>query len=254
MWVLFLIGLVFIFLGVGIHQLKWYFLISGYNTMSEEKKARVDVDKLGAFIGKYLYIMGAVLILFGILLRLGVESLTLPLIIFFAVSTVFVLIKAQTFDGNVYDENRQLRKGQGKQLVLIISIITIALIFVIVLLVYSSQATKVTFNQESLTIQGMYGETIPWTDIHDVQLVNELPTIERRTNGSSFNSHLKGHFRTTEHGAVLLFLTTDVPQFIYLETDDHIIYLNTPTTEETNILFKNIHQTWLAELDTTLAN
>ncbi len=252
MWLLLIIGLVFIFLGVGIQKLKWYFLISGYNTMSQEKKARVDVDKLGAFIGKYLYMTGIVLILFGVLLRLGVESLTLPLIIFFAVSTVFVLIKAQTFDGNVYDENGQLRKGPGKQLVLIISIIAIILIFVIAILVYSSQATKVTLDQESLTIQGIYGKTIPWTDIHDVQLINDLPTIEKRTNGSSFNSHLKGHFRTTEHGAVMLFLTTNVSSFIYLETDNHIIFFNTTTTAETTTLFKNIQQSWLDRLDPSI--
>lgn len=208
--------------------------------MPQEKKARVDVDKLGSFIGKYLYINGIVLMIFGVLLNLDIQSLTFPVIIFFVISTIFVLVKAQKYDGNVYDENGKLRKGQGKKLVLALSIITIVLVFITALLIYSSQATEVAITQDGLTIQGMYGINTEWSDIQDVQLINELPTIEKRTNGSSFNSHLKGHFKTTEHGAVLLFLTTKGPTFIYLKTDDQIIYVNSTTKDDTLTLYEEI--------------
>ncbi|MDW7671778.1 MAG: DUF3784 domain-containing protein [Bacillota bacterium] len=58
MWTQLLIGALFILLGIAIHKLKWYFLISGYNTMSKEKKANVDTEGLGRLMGFYLYLNG----------------------------------------------------------------------------------------------------------------------------------------------------------------------------------------------------
>lgn len=38
MWFYLGLGVFFIGLGLGVHVYKWYFLISGYNTMSKEKR------------------------------------------------------------------------------------------------------------------------------------------------------------------------------------------------------------------------
>ena len=62
------------------------------------------------------------------------------------------------------------------------------------LLFFSSQATKVTFLEEGLQIHGMYGEVYAWNSIEDVILMEELPTIVMRTNGSALGSNLKGYF------------------------------------------------------------
>lgn len=99
MWTQFLIGGVFLFLGVAIHIFKWYFLISGYNTMSKEKKAKVDTHGLGKIMGIYCYFNGSLFILGGILQRLGYQSLGLIVLIFFGVSTVFLLVKASGMMG-----------------------------------------------------------------------------------------------------------------------------------------------------------
>jgi len=42
MWFYILIGVFLIVMGLLVHVFKWYFLISGYNTMSKEKKAKVN--------------------------------------------------------------------------------------------------------------------------------------------------------------------------------------------------------------------
>jgi len=46
MWFFIIMGVFLIVMGLTIHVFKWYFLISGYNTMPEEKKANVDVKGL----------------------------------------------------------------------------------------------------------------------------------------------------------------------------------------------------------------
>jgi hypothetical protein len=66
MWILVTIGVIFIFLGFAVHKLKWYFLISGYNTMSKDKKKNVDTEGLGKLMGIYMYFVGSLFILIGI--------------------------------------------------------------------------------------------------------------------------------------------------------------------------------------------
>lgn len=240
MWFNFIIGGFFIAIGLAVHVFKWYFLISGYNTMSKEKKANVDIKSLGRLIGIYSYVNGGAFIMMGILHALEQKLGMTPIIIFFGISTVYLLIKAQKYDGNIYDENGKLRKGAEKQLVVSVGIAVVTFIFVAVLMFFSLQPTKVTFLEEGIQIHGMYGEVYSWESIEDVELIEELPNIEMRTNGSALNSSLKGHFRTTEFGSVKLFVNTQKPPFIYLKTDNGITIFNMENKDETEGIYEEI--------------
>ena len=63
MWTQFLIGGVFLFLGVAIHIFKWYFLISGYNTMSKEKKAKYNVEGIATLMRNVFFGMALIIII-----------------------------------------------------------------------------------------------------------------------------------------------------------------------------------------------
>ena len=240
MWFNILIGGFFIAIGLAIHVFKWYFLISGYNTMSKEKKANVDTKGLGRLMGIYFYINGGIFIVMGVLQALSPIAGMTPAIIFFIVSTVYMLIKAQKYDGNIYDENGKLRKGAGKRVALLVGIVVVTFTLIAILMFFSSQATKVTFLEEGVQIQGMYGEVYTWESIKGIKLIEELPTIELRTNGSALDSNLKGHFRTRELGEVKLFVNTQKPPFIYLETDNGTTIFNMENAEETQEVFKEM--------------
>jgi preprotein translocase subunit SecG len=240
-----LFGFIFILIGLAVHVFRWHFLISGYNTMPKEKKANVDIKGLARLIGMYGYINGGIFILAGILYASGTKSVAAPAIILFVVLTFYVLIKSQKYDGNIFDEAGKLRKGAGKQLILPVSIMVIALCLVAIILILSYKGTKVSFPDEGLEIHGMYGELYKWEDIKEVKLMNELPTIEFRANGSALGSKLKGHFRTSELGSVKLFVNKSKPPFIYLETDRGITIFNFDDVNET----KNVYSMILKETD-----
>ncbi|HHT46837.1 MAG TPA: DUF3784 domain-containing protein [Firmicutes bacterium] len=240
MWIYSIIGVFFVAIGLAVHVCKWYFLIAGYNTMPREKKAKVNTEALGRLMGVYFYINGGVFIGMGILYALGLKPGMTPVMIFFGATTVYMLIKAQKYDGNVFDENGKLRKGAGKQLALPIGIVAVILIFVAVLMFFSSQATKVTFLEEGLQIHGMYGEIYAWNYIEDVILMEELPTIIMRTNGSALGANLKGYFRTEEYGSVKLFVNTKKPPFVYLHTAGRITIFNMETPEQTEATYDKI--------------
>ena len=240
MWFYLLIGIFLIFMGLSVHVFKWYFLISGYNTMSKEKKANVDTAGLGRLMGIFGYFNGGVSLIMALVMALGFRPVHTPAIVLFVLSTILLLIKAQKYDGNIYDQDGKLRKGAGKEFIIPAVIGVVTLVFVGVLLFFSSQSTKVTVLEEGLEIQGMYGDLYTWESISNVELIEELPTIELRTNGSALGSKLKGHFRTTEMGSVKLFVDTDKPPYILLETDEGNIIFNLDDERATEEIFKEI--------------
>ncbi|WP_087758712.1 DUF3784 domain-containing protein [Herbinix luporum] len=73
MWLLIIVGIILIGIGLGVHVFKWYFLISGYNTMSKEKKEKVDIKGLARLLGIYAYINGGLFILAGGLVWLRIK-------------------------------------------------------------------------------------------------------------------------------------------------------------------------------------
>ncbi len=235
-----ILGAFFIAIGLAIHKFKCYFLISGYNTMPKEKKQKVNTDSLGRLMGIYSYINGVSLIFVGILAGFGIKSAQLPYMLLFVASTIYLLIKAQRYDKNIFDENGKLIKGAGKNLILPIGIIAVVVIFVGVLMLFSVQPTKVTFFQDYIQIHGMYGEEYQWNTIEKVSIIEELPTIEMRTNGSALGSNLKGYFRTKDKKIVKLFVNTSKPPYIIMETKYGIIIFNLKDKENTTIAYEAI--------------
>lgn len=240
MWFNIILGIFFIGIGLAVHVFKWYFLISGYNTMPKEKKANVDTAGLGRLMGIYAYINGGVFIFMGVLQVLGFKPVQTPAFVFFIISTVYLLVKAQKYDGNIFDQDGKIRKGAGKQLAVPAAITVVTFIFVAVLLFFSSRSTEVSVLEEGIEIHGMYGEVYTWETIESVELKEELPTIEMRTNGSALGLNLKGHFRTRELGSVKLFVDAQEPPFIYLETDGGITIFNLENADETKGIFEEI--------------
>jgi len=240
MWVYLLMGIFFIVLGLVVHVFKWHFLIAGYNTMSKEKKAKVDTVSLGRLMGIYCYINGAVYIISGVLHALGFEIIIIPAGIVFIISTLYLVIKAQKYDYNNYDENGKLSKKALWQIALFIGIIAIVMIFVTVLMIFSLQPAKVSYLSEGLQIRGMYGDVYDWDLIESAELLIELPDIIARTNGSAVGQHLKGYFHTKQMGRVKLHVNTHTPPFINLKTDKGIIIFNAKNEDETLRIYSNI--------------
>ncbi|HHT56857.1 DUF3784 domain-containing protein [Herbinix luporum] len=240
MWLLIIVGIILIGIGLGVHVFKWYFLISGYNTMSKEKKEKVDIKGLARLLGIYAYINGGLFILAGGLYGLELKWLTSLVIIFFATSTIYILIRGQKFDKHIFHEDGTLRKGAWKQMALPMGIVVISLIFVACVMFFSLKPSKISIMDDGLQIHGMYGNLYRWESIEQVQLKDTLPSIQLRTNGSAIGSKLKGHFKTKELGSVKLFVDADNPPFIYLYTDNGTVIFNLIDINETQALYQEI--------------
>lgn len=240
MWLTFGMAAFLLVLGLLVHAFKLHFLISGYNTMAKAKREKVDVRKVARLIGLWSYSNAAVFTVVGFLLALEIEvPIEVPLV-FFGVTTLVLLVRAQKYDGNIFDENGNLRPGAGKQLAVAGGVIGALVIGIIALLFFFSRPVEVTAGDAGLEISGLYGTTVEWESIERADLLEELPTIEMRTNGSAVGSQLRGHFRTSEYGPVRLFVDADIPPFILLDSAEGIVIVNLGSAAETEELLGQV--------------
>ena len=227
-------------LGLLVHKAKLYFLISGYNTYSREKQENVDVESTAKLIGYYGYANAAVLFATGALDMLGVKIGMIPPIIFMMVSTMILLWKIQKYDGNVYDDNGQMKKSSKVQFILVILILGGTFLFVGIMMFASSRDTSVRIDDQGIEIEGMYGDAYEWSAMEKLSLLSELPGITLRTNGSAIGSKLRGHFRMDEYGAVMLFMDASVPPYIYFETNGKPVIFNLGDRVKTEEFYKKM--------------
>ena len=240
MWFYFMLAGFFIAIGLAVHVLKWYFLIAGYNTMSREKKEKVDIKGLGKLMGIYSYANGSAFLVVGVLHAIDIKTGITPALVFTGISTVYLLIKAQKYDGNLFNESGKMRKGAGKQLAIPLGITGVTILVVAIIMIFSSQPTKVSLLEEGIQVHGMYGEIYAWDSVESIELKETLPNIEMRTNGSALGALLKGHFRTTEFGTIKLFVNTKKPPFVYLQSNGKITIFNLADAEKTEEKYRQI--------------
>lgn len=231
LWLFLPLGAIFVFIGLAVHVFKWYSMISGYNTMSKEQKANVDVEGLSKAVGIFCYVNGGLFLLTGILSALGVEvSVFIPFGVLL-VSTPYFVSSVRKYDKNT--ETQKAAKGLNWTML-------ITLVLVAVLFFFATRPTNINVGDEGIQITGLYGGTYTWESIESVSLEDTLPKIEMRTNGSKVGSHLKGYFRTTEFGQVKMALDAAKPPFIYMRTDGKMFIFNAGDSEKTRQLYEEI--------------
>lgn len=237
-WIL--LALLFIFLGFAVMKLKWHFLISGYNTMTKEQKENVDVEGLAKLIGWYSYAIAALFIVIGITAYLEYENLMLPLVVLIVVFTVIVVVKAQKYNHNLVDENGKWKKGASKNFKRPVIISAITLVGVAIVIYFAIQPTEVTLTDDAIEIAGMYGDTYEFANMEQLTLIDALPAIAMRTNGSAVGSKLEGHFKFKNGDKAKLFVDKSVPPFIQFIYEGKIVIFNLSTEQETRALYAKL--------------
>lgn len=238
----FLMAALFLFLGLGVHVFKWHFLISGYNTMSREKKANVDITGMARSIGIYSYFNSGVFFLAGWMNLLDIPGGMLMSIVLVLASTGYLVVGIQKYDGNLFDEEGNLRAGAKKKYWVPIAILVLSLGVSGILLVASWQDPKVTVSDEGLEIHGIYGSFYSWEEISQVKELSKAPAITARTNGADFGAKKRGKFRTEEYGAVRLFMIGDEPPFIYFEAQNEKVIFQMNSSAETTRVLERIEE------------
>jgi hypothetical protein len=123
---------------------------------------------------------------------------------------------------------------------LILALLAAAIIVPVILIVYGSKETEVSFSDSAMTLSGMYGLTIGYTDIIQADTLLRLPGIKIRTDGFATGKILRGNFKLDDKSKVMLFIKKGVPPYILLKTKSTTIYLNFDNPLRTREVFKTV--------------
>ena len=164
----------------------------------------------------------------------------MPLLILFIILTVFVVVKSQKYNHNIFDENGKWKKGASKQLKKPTIILAITFIGVGIIMYFSLQPTGIETTEEGIEIAGMYGDSYAWSEMEQVTLLEELPKVAMRTNGSAIGSKLKGHFKFENGEKAKLFVDKSIPPFISFVSQGNTIIFNLETEQETLELYEQL--------------
>lgn len=217
-----------------------YWLISGYSTMSEEKKRNVDIKKLGEFIANGLFVMSAMIavaVLLTCFNHMVAAGIVFLFIVFF---TIYVVVKAQSYDGNTREPDGTMKTRTKVLIGVIIGFTVMSITGVGMLLHFSSKSAEYFIQDGTMNIGGLYGEEIKLSDIISITIEEQIPEIQSKTNGSALGSNKKGYFRLKDIGQAKLFVNTQKPPFIFINAKSGLLIINTNEPETTKKLYEKL--------------
>ena len=210
-------------------------LISGVNTMSKKRLAKIDLDGLKQGLRNVFLISGGAIVLLGGIFTLahlptGFHLLMELLVVFAAVVANFVLSKR-------YDAGLQGEEGRKERKKNWIAIIITVVAFAVILFFFfkGSKPATVVVSEDYITAKGGgYSASISLNDITEANVLTDWPSFPIRTNGIATEDVGIGHFRKKGGESCMLFVCTDGGPLLEVRTvDGKLYYLNCATEEET---------------------
>lgn len=226
--------------GIAIKYHKAYWLISGYNTMSEEKKKNVDIKNLGEFIANILFLMSAIILMASLFMFLK-QILAAGMVFFLIIPvSIYTVIKSQSYDNNTRKPDGTTKTGTKVLIGVVVGFLVLTMVGVGTLLYFSNKPAEYFIQGDTLRISGQYGEEIKLSDIVGITLEEQIPEIQFKSNGSDLGSKKKGYFRLKDYGQAKLFVDTQKPPYIFIDVKSGLRILNTDEPVETENLYKKL--------------
>ena len=234
MWILYSVAGLFIFMGIGIKYFRWYFLISGYNTMSKKQKENVDTEGLGKLMGNFSFVMAALILISGIAQRNGYRLVVLICMLSIVPLTIVLIILAQKYDHN------SMTKSDKTEIKVFIGLIMVTGLLVSTMLIYGVREPKVEIGADKITISGMFSSSINKEDIREISLQDTIPKVLRKTNGFDFGYILRGNFTLEEIGVAKIYIHENKAPYIVIKTENKYYIINYKDSNKTMELYNKI--------------
>lgn len=218
--VAFILSLIFGGIGFIVTKNNAQYLLSGYNTMSEQERQSVDIDSYVKFFKRFHIILG--LSLFGgvcLLSLLDNNWASIFMTVYPLAAYLYFLIKGTSF----YHGLTQ-KKKLGVYVVGGILVTTIAVILLFSFTNYKS--SELTLDGQKLEISGSFGISLSRQQVYRQELVNLLPPISIKTNGFAAGDYAKGSFKTKDGKVVRLYVNKKSSPFLLIKSEQGDIYYN----------------------------
>lgn len=218
-------------------------IINPYGNLPPERKALVDIEGLKKACTIILSATGFLLVVTAAMqltkvIDEDVCGVTLMALVFAMMVPLTVAMKRYNAFGR-YQSGKLAKSGKAAKIAW--GFAWVVIVFAAISLALSFRPTKITVEEEHIKISGLYGREIPISDIVSMELLDEMPPIAMRTNGSDTGNQAKGHFRFSNGESCMLFIHKQAP-YIQLRTTDELYYLNLSDKEKTVELFDTLKE------------
>ena len=212
------------------------YLLSGYNTMSEEEKNEFDIKGYIPYFKKFHIFLGTSLCSIGLFIFYFIDADTSGLFM-----GIYPILAYTYF---IWTSNKKYSHSTStKQRILLYAVIT-GLLALIIGIIYGFQETlkenELHISATKIELTGSYGATLQKQDILGVYLVNELPPMAHKTNGFALETVKKGYFTTQIGEKVKLLLNSNQKPILLIETKDHEKIYYSAKTESNRILYQTL--------------
>jgi hypothetical protein len=212
-----ILSVVFTSLGFIVTDQNAKYILSGYNTMSEADRAKMDIVSYVRFFRRFHIFLGlSMLAGFFILTLVNNNWAGSFIIIYPLLAYVFLIAKGNKF----YRGTKGQRVGTYVGMAILIVVVT----GVSTDLYFSLQNSKLEFTNDYLEIKGSYGLKLNKTDIAKVELVPALPPISYKSYGFAAGDFAKGNFKTKDGRTIKLYVNKKINPFLSITTKTDQIY------------------------------
>ena len=221
-------------------------IIKPYRNLTPERKALVDIEGLKWSLLWIMVAGGISFMMMAVFHKQLTEHIKLyvwgsVVVAFAMVAACFIATIRHNGFGKGKDAQSSRRRKTTSAVIIGSVVFTLAIFaFVVVVLVKADRPAGIKVEEGTLHVSGMYGRDFPMDQIVSMEVLDEMPAMAMRTNGSSFKNKNKGHFLTKDNEKCLLFVTYNGGPYIKLRTTDNLIYLNCDTSEETKMLIEEL--------------
>ncbi len=196
----FITALSLLFFGIGflITKSNAKYTLAGYNTMTPDQQAMVDIKSL-VKIHRFFHIFLSISYLaFGCILILQFGSIHGGIFL-----VVYPILAYIAYLG--YLSKHSIKQNKSTYY-LVILVLLIVLFSISAMFFYTLKENQIIHSSDAIEITGMYGEIIALNDIKSVRLIPHAPTIKRRAGGFAMGAVKKGDFQIQSGEKAKLFL------------------------------------------------
>ncbi len=241
-WTDLIIGAILMLTGWAVY--KFPMLISGVNTMSKKRLAKVNLEGLKLAYRNVFLICGGVLLLLGCISTLvhvpeGAHFVALLVVIFALVVACMLLSRKHDLGLQGEEGKKEWRKNRIAIIITLVTFVVISFFFF-----KGSKPATIEVSEDHITAKGGgYSASIPVQNITSTTMLSRWPDISLRTNGLSTDKVSIGHFRLKGGESCMLFLCDDGGPVLEVRTaDGSLYYFNCATEEETLEMIAKVKQ------------
>ncbi len=198
------------------------YLLSGYNTLSEQERQAVDITAYLRFFRRFHFVLAVSLLAGACLLHLLNTNWASQFV------TLFPLVAYSYFSVKTASFYRAVAKSAWPTN-LFVWVLVVASISVLKLSTTAYESNRLVLHQHQLEIAGDYGFSLNRQAVYRQRVVNELPPIAYRANGFSGGDYAKGRFKVKGGKSVFLFVNKTKRPYLLLETTKGDVYYNHDT-------------------------